>query len=151
MSGAAREDVYELARLVKNLMIEEGMEQEALRVINSIIVEFPRDVLFPISKAELYLYYLGDLQEALSCINMAVERAYRAGSSRRMALGVKARILLRMERWGQLSEVLEAIMSLQNSREHPDIGRERDFVDGAPPGVLPNTLLARYNEYCSVR
>ena len=29
----------------------------------------------------------------------------------------------------------------------PDIGRERDFVDRAPPGLIRKDVLARYNQF----
>ncbi len=29
----------------------------------------------------------------------------------------------------------------------PDIGRERDFVDRAPPGLIRKNVLDRYNEF----
>lgn len=28
-----------------------------------------------------------------------------------------------------------------------DVGRERDFVDRAPPGLIPEDVLARYNRF----
>lgn len=38
-------------------------------------------------------------------------------------------------------------MSLQMKKDVPDIGRERDFVDRAPPGLIATDILARYNEF----
>jgi hypothetical protein len=111
------------------------------------IEECPDDVRFPISKAALYLYNLEDPEEALRCIDLALQRAYRTGFFRREALGDKARILLQLGRGEALSEVLEEIMSLKMIKGIPDVGRERDFVDRAPPGLIAEDVVARYNEF----
>jgi hypothetical protein len=69
------------------------------------------------------------------------------GLFRREALGNKARILLKFGRGDELSDVLEEIMSLQIVKGIPDIGRERDFVDRAPPGLIRKGVLDRYDEF----
>jgi hypothetical protein len=38
-------------------------------------------------------------------------------------------------------------MSLQMVKNIPDIGRERDFIDCAPPGLIRKNVLDRYNEF----
>jgi hypothetical protein len=43
--------------------------------------------------------------------------------------------------------VLDEIMSLQMIAGVPDVGRERDFVDRAPPGLIEEDVLRRYNEF----
>jgi hypothetical protein len=83
----------------------------------------------------------------LKTIDVALERAYRTGFSRREALNNRARILLKLGRGEELSHVLEEIMSLEIKKGVPDIGRERDFIDRAPPGMIPADILARYNEF----
>jgi hypothetical protein len=83
----------------------------------------------------------------LRCIDLAQQRACRTGFFRREALGVKARILLQLGRGEALSQVLEEIMSLQIAKDVPDVGRERDFVDRAPPGLISDDVVARYNEF----
>jgi hypothetical protein len=82
---------------------------------------------------------------------LALVRAHRTKFFRREALGVKARILLKLGRGAELSRTLEEIMSLEMKREIPDVGRERDFVDRAPPGMIADDLLARYNAFCPRR
>ena len=136
---------------LKNLLLGAGREPEAERIIDEMIACLPDDVRFPLSKASLYLYYTDEPEKALDAINMALDRAYRTGFSRREALGVKARILLKLGRGEQLSQTLEEIMSLEMKREIPDSRRERDFVDGAPPGMIAEDLLARYNVFCPKR
>lgn len=46
-----------------------------------------------------------------------------------------------------LSDVQEEIMSPEIVNGIPDIGRERDFVDRAPPGFIRKSVLERYNEF----
>ena len=147
MRTGTGEDQYELALALQHLFIAAGRERDALPILDEMIERHPDDVRFPISKATLYLYFLNDPEEALRCIDLALQRAYRTGVFRREALGVKARILLQLGRGEQLSTVLEEIMSLQITRDVPDVGRERDFVDRAPPGLIREDILARYNEF----
>ena len=78
---------------------------------------------------------------------MAIQRAHRTGFFRREALGHKARILLQLGRGEALSQVLEEIMALQIKKDIPDVGRERDFVDRAPPGLISEDVIARYNAF----
>ncbi len=136
-----------MALTLRGLFIEAGRDREALPILDGMIGQYPDDVRFPISKASLYLYFLEDPEEALKSIDVALQRAYRTGSFRREALGIKARILLQLGRGEQLSNVLEEIMSLHMIKGVPDIGRERDFVDRAPPGLIPRDILARYDEF----
>jgi hypothetical protein len=63
---------------------------------------------------------------------------------------VKARILLKLGRGEQLGQVLEQIMSLKVTRERPDIPRERDFLDAAPPGLVAKDIAARYDTFSSI-
>jgi len=128
-------------------MFEAGRDREALQVLDAMMQQYPDDVRPAISKATYYLYSLEDPEEALTSINLALERAYRTRYFRREALGNKARILLELGRGEELSDILEEIMSLQIVKGIPDIGRERDFVDRAPPGFIRKSVLDRYNEF----
>jgi hypothetical protein len=103
------------------------------------------DLRFPIMKASHYLYFLDDAKEALTCIDLALLRANRTGFFRREALGVKARVLLKLGRGDELTQVLEEIMAMKMVKGVLDIGRERDFVDRAPPGMIAQDVLARYD------
>lgn len=47
--------------------------------------------------------------------------------------------------------VLEEIIAVKVTRDTLDMGRERDFVDAAPPGMIPAGLLARYDAFCPKR
>jgi tetratricopeptide (TPR) repeat protein len=147
MWEADGEDRRGLALEFGSLLRENGDYAEALQVLDDVAKRYPDDVRAPISKASLYLYELDDPEEALRCIDLALERAYRTGPLRREALGDKARILLQLGRGEQLSDVLEEIMSLRITKGTPDVGRERDFVDRAPPGLIREDVLARYNEF----
>ena len=151
MRGTDDHDHYDLGLELVRLLREAHRDTEALRVLDEMIEWYPNDVRVPISKAKLYLYFLEDPEEALRSINLALERAHRTGFFRREALGDKARILLQLGRGEELSQVLEEIMALRIAKGVPDIGRERDFIDRAPPGLIAEDVLARYNEFRSKR
>jgi tetratricopeptide (TPR) repeat protein len=147
MYKATGEERHLLAGELRNLLIINGDYQEALQVLDMMIEEYPDEVGPHISKASLYLYHFDDLEKALRCIDLALELASRTGHFRRHACGYKARILLELGRGQQLSDVLEEIMSLRIKKGVSDIGRERDFIDRAPPGVIREDVLARYNQF----
>jgi len=140
---------YQLALNLKWLLTEARRFDEALRLIDRVIKAIPDDVRFAISKANLYFARLDDPEKALEAIDLAVERAFHTGECRREALGVKARILLKLGRGEELGQVLEQIMSLKVDRHLPDIPRERDFLDAAPPGLVRADIVARYDAFSS--
>jgi len=145
------EDRYHLTLDLTHFLSLAGRQQEAERMIDEMIAVLPDDVRLPISKASLYFYSMDDPEKALDAIDIALSRAQRTGFFRREALGVKARILLKLGRGEQLTRTLEEIMSLEMKSRIPDIGRERDFVDRAPPGMIADDVLARYNFFCPKR
>jgi tetratricopeptide (TPR) repeat protein len=144
---ANERDRNELASHRETFLVIAKREREALQFLDQMIEEDPEDVRLLIRKANINLFFLGDMEEALRCIDAALELAYRVLFFRREALGVKARILLKLGRGDELSDVLEEIMSLQIVKGIPDIGRERDFVDRAPLGLIRKSVLDRYNEF----
>lgn len=148
---ANSDDAYTLSLELLHLLIAAGREREADRIVDEMITRLPDDVRFPISKATLRLYFMDSPQSALEAIDVALARAQKNGFFRREALGVKARILLKLGRGERLSETLEEIMSLEMKPGVPDIRRERDFVDRAPPGMIAEDVLARYNVFCPKR
>ena len=145
MPNEGAENQLALAFPLGSLLMEEERYEEALRLFDRMIPQAPDDVTFPIWKA----ICLDDPKKALDAIEVALERAYRTKRSRREALGEKARILVGLGGGQELGQVLEQIMSLPAERElGPDIEKERDFVNSAPPGLIPQDILARYNEFC---
>jgi hypothetical protein len=128
------DDNYTLTLELIHLLSVAGREPEADRIIDEMIARMPDDVRFPLKKASLHLYWMDDAETALEAVNVALFRAHRTGFSRREALGVKGRILLKLGLGDQLSRTLEEIMSLEMKRGIPDSMRERDFVDRAPFG-----------------
>ena len=141
-------DRLTLALNLNMLLTEAGRYAEALRLIDDMIARVPDNVKFPIAKASLYFYRLNDPGKALQAIDFALERAFRTKFFRREALGEKARMLLRLGRGKELGQVLEQIMSLEIPRGIPDVVRQRDFVDDAPPGLISDDIVARYDEFC---
>lgn len=144
---ADNQDHYRLARMLESLLLTAERGCEALELLDELIERYPDDVRAPISKSVRLLYLSEDPEAALQSIDVALKRAHRIRLFRREALGYKARILLKLGRGAELSRVLEEIMSLKMTKDSPDIGRERDFVDRAPPGMIPADILARYNEF----
>jgi tetratricopeptide (TPR) repeat protein len=140
-------DRYFLAGRLAEFLTLAARNNEALQILDETIEQNPDDVRFAIRKASLYLYSINDPKKALRSIDFALERARRTKRFRREALGVKARILLKLGLSEELSRVLDEIMSTEIIEGVADVGRERDFVDRAPPGMIPENVLARYNEF----
>lgn len=145
--AAAGEDRYDLAAQLNTFLAIAYRDEERLRLLDQMMQEFPDDVRLPMDKAEVYLQSSGKLQEALRWIDVAIERSDRQGHSQREVRGHKARILLKLGRGEELSDLLEEIMSLRLEKGAIDIGRERDFVDRAPLGMIRKDVLDRYNEF----
>jgi tetratricopeptide (TPR) repeat protein len=143
---AEGDDYHFLALELARLLREAGRNAEAIRTLDQVSDRFPDDVRAAINKTSIYLW-LDHPEQALKCIDVALERARRTGFFRREALGNKARILLKLSRGEELSGILEEIMSLQMAPGVPDIARERDFVDRAPPGLIRKNVLERYDEF----
>ena len=145
--SAQGEDHRQLGFELGHLLADAQRYDEKLLLSVRLMERYPDDVRPALSRANTFFCYLDNLDEALRCINVALERARRTGFFRREALGDKARILLALGRGDELSDVLEEIMSLRMTKDIPDIGRERDFVDRAPPGFIREDVLARYNQF----
>lgn len=136
---------------LNELLIRERRYEEALRLLDELIVLSPDNVFHLRAKASLYYYYLDDPDEALKWTDFALTRALRTRTWVRHVLANKARLLVELGRGEELGRVLEQIMSHEVQRDLPDIGRERDFVDGAPSGLIPPDILARYDKFCPKR
>jgi tetratricopeptide (TPR) repeat protein len=153
MQNADAEEQFELEPELSSLLIEAFRHDEALQLIDQKIEREPDSARPLISKASFYHYYVEDLQEALKWIDIALARARRTKFSRREALGDKARMLVELcrrdqiDRGEELGQVLEEIMALDMYRDIPDAGKERDFVDRAPPGMIREDIVARYNKF----
>src|ERR1051326_1917883 len=86
-------------------------------------------------------------EEAICIVDQAIEVALREGTYRRLALGMKARIALHLKDYHAVEDVLRQIMNLKFGRGNVDIGRERDFFNGLPPGSIDPEVARRYDEY----
>jgi tetratricopeptide (TPR) repeat protein len=75
------EDHHVLASQLAELLRDAGRYTEALQVLDGMMQRYPDDVRPAMSKATNYLYCLEDPEEALECINLALQRAYRTGFS----------------------------------------------------------------------
>jgi tetratricopeptide (TPR) repeat protein len=146
LQSASAEEQLTLTYILGMLLSEAKRSDEAMPLFDSVIKLQPDNVRCVIAKATLY--YRDAPEKALKIIDLALERALRTGFYRRKALGEKARILLKLGRGEELGQVLEHIMLLEMFSDVRDIGRERDFVDRAPPGVIAEDIVVRYNEFC---
>lgn len=137
-----------LTSILGVFLVDAGRHDEALPLLDSVIEQQPDSVRPAIAKAVVYLKHRDDPARALEAIDFALKRAFRTRFYRRQALGVKARILVKLRCGEELERVLEQIMSLQMFFDVRDAGRERDFVDDAPPGLIAEDIVARYDEFC---
>jgi tetratricopeptide (TPR) repeat protein len=148
LQRASAEDQPTLAHILGLFLVNAEQYDEALSWFDMVIEREPDHVRSAIAKAMIYRSWRKDPEKALETIEVALERAFRTRFYRRHALGEKARILLKLRRGEALGQVLEQIMSLQMSSDVRDIGRERDFVDRAPPGLIAADIVARYDGFC---
>ncbi|QIP08538.1 hypothetical protein [Bradyrhizobium symbiodeficiens] len=144
---ATGQDRYDLASQLNTFLTIAYRDEERLQLLDRVMKEFPDDVQLPMNKAEVYLHSSADFSEAVKWADVAIERANRQRCWQREALGFKARILLKFGRGDELSDLLEEIMALRLKKGALDVGRERDFVDRAPPGLIRKDVLDRYNEF----
>jgi len=145
---ASAEDQLNLTYILGILLVNAGQHEEALPLFDDVIERQPDSVRSAIAKAVVYLRHLDDPEKALQAIDFALERSFRTRFYRRQALGVKARILVELRRGEQLGQVLEQIMSLKMFFDVRDIGRERDFLDRASPGLIADDIVTRYDAFC---
>jgi tetratricopeptide (TPR) repeat protein len=147
-AGAPGEDALLAMALQSQLTLAAlELKQEAEAVIDEMIERLPDDVRFPIAKVSLRHYAVGDLEGALACSEPALARAERTGFFRRELLGKRARIFGALGRYDELNATLEAILALEMKPGIPDISRERDFVDRAPPGAIRPDVRERYDAF----
>lgn len=88
---------------------------------------------------------------AMRIIDRAVAAALRSGIFRREALGIKARIALRLASYAVVEDVLRQIMRLTFTRGNLDGEAERDFLDHLPPGSIDAEVARAYDEHCRAR
>jgi tetratricopeptide (TPR) repeat protein len=101
-----------------------------------------------IALAEQKLYYEEKPDEALEIVESAIERARASGNFRRNALGVKARIAEKLQRYDLIADIIREIMTIKFAESRIDVGLERDFVDRLPSGVVAAELVQQYDEFC---
>jgi hypothetical protein len=146
------ENDKEIVRTLALILASEFRRQERYGEAENILLDLSqRDPVEPyplIELAEQKLYYEEKLDEALEIVEKAVERARASGNFRRNALGVKARIAEKLQRYDLIADVLREIMTIRFAESRVDVGVERDFVDRLPSGVIDKALLRRYDEFC---
>jgi uncharacterized protein DUF3658 len=87
-------------------------------------------------------------EEAMRIIDRAIAAATRGGIFRREALGVKARIALRLAAYPIVEDVLRQIMRLTFTPGNLDAEAERDVLDRLPSGAVDADVARAYDAYC---
>jgi hypothetical protein len=151
-SRLRNEDDQESARLLAFILAGEFREQQRYAEAEHVMLDLSeRDQAEPyplISLAGQKLYDEQKPDEALGIIDKAIERARASGAFRRNALGVKARIAEKLQRYDLIPDILREIMTIKFAESRVDVGVERDFVDRLPAGVVDAALLQQYDEFC---
>jgi hypothetical protein len=151
LQTANSEEHYDWAWILESLLSEAGRYQEALQHLDQTIARYPDNVRPLITKASLHFLFSrrpggGIEMHRPGAGNSLSHRLSSARSSRRESADI-----VQQGQGEQLSEVLDEIVSLRMIEGIPDIRRERDFVDRAPPGLISDDLRARYDRFCPKR
>lgn len=145
------EDVRSLAFILASEFRRQGQYGEAENILLDLTEQNPVEPYPLVSLAEQKLYYEEKPNEALEIVEKALNRARASGNFRRNALGVKARIAEKLQRYELIADVLREIMSIKFGEGRADVGVERDFVDRLPAGAIDPTLLRQYDQFCRSR
>jgi hypothetical protein len=143
-----KETVRSLAFILASEFRRQERYGEAENILLDLSEQNPVEPYPLIELAGQKLYDEQKLDEALEIVEKAVERARASGNFRRNALGVKARIAEKLQRYDLIADVLGEIMTIKFAESRIDVGVERDFVDRLPSGVIEAALLQQYDEFC---
>jgi hypothetical protein len=146
-----KEDVRSLAFFLATEFRRQKRYGEAEAILLDLSERNPVEPYPLISLAEQKLYHEEKPNEALEFVEKAINRARASGNFRRNALGVKARIADKLQRYDLIVDVLREIMTMKFGESHADVGVERDFVDRLPAGAIDPILLRQYDEFCRSR
>jgi tetratricopeptide (TPR) repeat protein len=121
---------------------------EAETILLNLSAQNPAEPYPFIELAEQKLYDEQKPDEALEIVEKAIERARVSGNFRRNALGVKARIAEKLQRYDLIADIIREIMTIKFSESRIDVGLERDVVDRLPSGVIAAELVQQYYDFC---
>jgi hypothetical protein len=143
-------------RSLQFILVEECKRQERFQEAEAVLrklSEEPSTEEYPlVSLAEQKLYYEEQPEQAMEIIDRAIVFARISGNFRRLALGVKARVAIKLERWNAIPDILQEIMSLPpRKKTDADISTERDFFDRLPAGAINEALAKEYEDFCESR
>jgi hypothetical protein len=106
------------------------------------------DEPFPlISLAEQKLYREDQPERAMDVVDRALDAAYRSNNFRRLALGVKARIAIKLKAYNIVEDVLTQLMQLEFAPGNADCGIERDFLDRTPSRAINEDVARKYDQF----
>jgi hypothetical protein len=128
-----------------------GRLADAEIVLRKLSEQAPDDPYPLISLAEKKLYYGNNHESTLPIIDQAIEVAFRSGDFRRYALGVKARIALKLRAFDIIEDVLQLLLKLTFEPGNHDCAIERDFFDRLPAGAIDKTLARQFDEFARAK
>jgi hypothetical protein len=124
-----------------------GRYSEAERIYLMLFDQWPSEPAPLISLAEQKLYFEEEAVAARQIIDRALEVAFRSGNFRRQALGVKARILLKLGKYEDIEDIIRRLMNIAPAPGDVDVGIERDFFDRLPAGAIDAELARQFDRY----
>jgi hypothetical protein len=140
-----------LGFILASELCEQGRYGEAEDVLLDLSKQEPAEPFPLIALAEQKFYSEEKPDEALGIIDRALVRARGSEYFHRCALGVKARIAEKIQRYDLIAAVIREIMTTGfagSSGILIDVGIERDFVDRLPAGAVDATLVQQFDEFC---
>jgi hypothetical protein len=150
-----RESHPQKARAMRNYLAREYKKRGDYAAATAIHLDIfdadPSEPMPLIALAGQKFYDEDRPEEAMRVITQAVDVSHRSGSFRRLALGMQARIALRLQDYRVVEVVLKQIMDMKLMRRNADIGVERDFLDALPPDSIDPAVAQQYDEYCRAR
>ena len=116
---------------------------EAERIYRNLLDTDPRSVVTMVSLSGLFLHYADRPEAALEWAEKAVETAFVEKVFLRLALGTKARVLLRMENYTELERIIGRVLEWDKNSLSVDVGKEWDFFQNADKSRLSEQIVRR--------
>jgi hypothetical protein len=147
-SETAKETARSLGLILASELRRQRRYVQAENVLLDLAQGNPAEPYPLIALAVQKLYDEERPEEALHIAERAVETARASGIFRRNALGVKARIAKKLNKYELLPDILREIMTIKFTESRVDVGIERDLIERLPAGAVDQALLQQYDEFC---
>jgi hypothetical protein len=141
----------DLMRDLKSLLAGEyasqGKYTDAEEIYLGLHRDAPTDALPLIALAGQKLYLEDQPEAALRAVDAALDAAFRSCNFPRYALGVKARVALKLKSYDIIEDALRQLLQLTFEPGNLDGAIERDFFDRLPSGAINQELARKFDEY----